>query len=214
MIARLRVARLVVAGAGPVLVLWLMARASAAPLPFHDSAAARLRLSWSARPERIEVCRTLSAEELAQREEHMRQRVECDGRFATYALRVESDAHVIGEAVVHGAGLRHDRPLYLLREYDVAPGLHRVRVWFTRREKTDDDAAAFAPTASAEADTGIFAGRAQREAVEHARRARAAIPAHLELDTTLAIAPRQVLIVTFAPDHRTLVLLAGGNGPR
>ena len=50
--------------------------------------------------------------------------------------------------------------------------------------------------------------------VEHARRARAAIPAHLELDTTLAIAPRQVLVVTFAPELRTLVLLAGGSGPR
>lgn len=114
----------------------------------------------------------VSAEELAQREEHMRQRLECDGRFATYALRVESDGLLIGEAVVHGAGLRHDRPLYVLREYDVAPGVHRLRVSFTRREKTDDDAAAFAPAASAEADTGLFAGRAQREAVEHARRAR------------------------------------------
>ena len=69
-------------------------------------------------------------------------------------------------------------------------------------------------SASGEADTGIFAGPAQREAVEHARRARAAIPAHLELDTTLVIAPRQVLIVTIAPERRTLVLLAGGNGPR
>ena len=209
-----RAARLVIAVVSTAFGLGLLARASAAPLPFHDGATARLRLSWSARPERIEVCRTLSAEELAQREEHMRQRVECDGRFATYALRVESDGHLIGEAVVHGAGLRHDRPLYVLREYDVAPGVHRVRVSFTRREKTDGDAAAFAPTASAEADTGLFAGRAQREAVERARRARAAIPAHLELDTTLAIAPRQVLVVTFAPEHRALVLLAGGNGPR
>jgi hypothetical protein len=209
-----RAARLVIAVSVSALVLGLLARASAAPVPFHEGTTARLRLSWSARPERIEVCRTLSAEELAQREEHMRQRVECDGRFATYALRVESDGHVIGEAVVRGAGLRNDRPLYLLREFDVPPGLHHVRVSFIRREKTDDDAAAFAPTASAEADTGIFAGRAQREAEEHARRARAAIPARLELDTTLAIAPRQVLIVTFAPEHRTLVLLAGGNRPR
>ena len=214
MIAPLRVARLVVASAATGLVLWLMARASAAPLPFHDSAAARLRLSWSARPERIEVCRTVSAEELAEREEHMRQRVECDGRFATYALRVESDGQVIGETVVNGAGLRHDRPLYLLREYDVAPGVHRVRVSFTRREKTDDDAAAFAKVTSTETDTGIFAGRAQREAVEHTRRARAAIPAHLELDTMLAFAPRQVMIVTFAPERRALVVLAGGSRPR
>ena len=209
-----RAVRLVIAVSVSALGLGVLARASAAPVSLHEGTTARLRLSWSARPERIEVCRTLSAQELAQREEHMRQRVECDGHFATYALRVESDGHMIGEAVVHGAGLRNDRPLYLLREYDLAPGLRRVRVSFTRREKTDDDAAAFAPAASAEADTGIFAGRAQREAVEHARRARAAIPAHLELDTTLTIAPRQVLIVTFVAERRRMVLLASEGGPR
>ena len=214
MIALLRIVRLAAAIVATALVVGLIARASAAPLSYNDGTSARLRLSWSARPERIEICRTLSPEELAQREEHMRQRVECDGRSATYALRVESDRRVIGETVVHGAGLRHDRPLYLLREYDVAPGVHRVRVSFTRREKTDDDAAAFAKVTSTEADTGIFAGRAQREAVEHARRARAAIPADLELDTTLAFAPRQVLIVTFDPERRALVLLARGSGPR
>jgi hypothetical protein len=214
MIALSRMARLVVAAVATVLVLGLIARASAAPLKFHDGTAARLRLSWSARPERIEVCRTLSPAELAQREEHMRQRVECDGRFATYGLRVESDGQRLGETVVHGAGLRHDRPLYLLREYDVAPGVHRVRVSFTRREKTDNDAAAFAKSSSTEADTGIFAGRAQREAVEHARRASAAIPAHLELDTTLTFATRQVMIVTFAAEGRGLVLLTDGSASR
>ena len=209
----LRVARLAAAGVATVLVLGLIARGSAAPVGFHDGAAARLRLSWSARPERIEICRTLSAEELATREEHMRQRVECDGRFATYALRVASDGQTIGETVVHGAGLRHDRPLYLLREYDVAPGRHRVRVSFIRREKTDDDAAAFAKTTSTDGDTGIFAGRAQREGVEHARRALAAIPARLALDTTLTFAPRQVMIVSCAPDRRALVLLTGRGPP-
>jgi hypothetical protein len=212
-IAVLSPARLVAAGVATALALWLIAQASAVPLAFHDSTGARLRLSWIARPERIEVCRTVSAEELEQREEHMRQRVECDGRFATYLLRVESDGRVIGETVVRGAGLRHDRPLYLLREYDIAPGVHRVRVSFTRREKTDDDAAAFAKTTSVGADTGIFAGRAEREEVEHTRRARAAIPAHVELDSTLAFAPRQVMVVTFAQERRALVLLDGGRGP-
>jgi len=213
MITLERVSRLVIAGVATALALGLIARTSAAPLSFHAGSTPRLRLSWSARPERIEVCRTLSAEELAQRLEHMRQRVSCEGRFATYALRVESDGQVIGEAVVHGAGLRHDRPLYLLREFDVAPGVRRVRVSFTRREKTDDDAAAFAKTASTGSDTGLFAGRAQRESAEHARRAGAAIPARLALDTTLTFAPRQVMIVTFAPERRALVLLGGSGRP-
>ena len=211
MITPARVARLVVAGVATALVLGLIVRASAAPLSLRDSATARVRLSWSARPERIEVCRRLSAAELAQVAEHMRQRVECEGRFATYALRVESDGRVLGETTVHGAGLRHDRPLYLLREYDVAPGRHHVRVSFTRREKPNAATDTFANTTPIEVDDDIFAGRAQREAVEHARLVRAAIPAHLELDTTIVFAPRQVVIVTFAAERRALVLLTGGR---
>jgi hypothetical protein len=127
-------ARLVLATVGSVTLLWAMARASAVPLPYHDTVSARLRLSFSARPERIEVCRNVSAEEMAKREEHMRQRVECDGRFATYSLRVEADGRAIDEMVVRGAGLRNDRPIYLLREFDLPSGPHRLHVSFRRRE--------------------------------------------------------------------------------
>ena len=76
-----------------------------------------LRLSWSARPERIEVCRALSDKELEEREEHMRQRVECDGRFATYALEVISNGRKVVEAVVRGAGSAEAVTLFTL-----APG--------------------------------------------------------------------------------------------
>jgi hypothetical protein len=198
--------RVVAVGAGAI-VLLLIVGTSAAPLPFHDPAMARLRLSWSARPERIEVCRTVSAEELEQREEHMRQRVECDGRFATYTLRVEADDRVVSESIVRGAGLRHDRPLYVLRDFDLPPGVHRIRVTFTRREKTDDDAAAFAKVTPAVRDSGIFVGRAEREAEEHARRARAAIPASLALDTSVTFTRRRVKIITFDRDRRALEVL-------
>jgi hypothetical protein len=178
------------------------------PLAYHADDAARLRLSWSARPERIEVCRQVSAEEQARREEHMRQRVECEGGFATYALRVEVDNRAVGEAVIHGAGLRHDRPLYLLKDYPVPPGEHRIRVTLTRREHTDNDAAAFAEAVVPDADTGLYAGRAQREATERARRARAAIPPRLVLDTAVAFTPRQVALVTFNAEHRRVELRA------
>jgi hypothetical protein len=203
--------RWVTAGAATVLATVLLARASAAPLPFHSASAARIRLSWSARPERIEVCRTLSAEELAQRAEHMRQRVECEGRFATYALRVTVDGRPAGEDVVRGAGLRNDRPLYLLREFELAPGAHAVRVTFMRRETTDDDAAAFAPAVSPGVDTGLYAGRAEREAGEHARRAGAAIPPNLTFDSSLTFAPRQLKLITFDAERRALRVLAGTN---
>jgi len=196
-----------VATAVTAILVFGMARASAAPVATRGGDSARLRLSWSARPERIEVCRTLSAAELAEREEHMRQRVECDGRFATYALRVYSDDRLLHASVVRGAGLRHDRPLYLLRELDVAPGEHHIRVSFVRQERTDNDAAAFAPVTSSGADTGLFAGRAQREAVEHARRAKAAIRPRLELDQVLTFAPGRVVVVTLNPQLGSLQLL-------
>jgi len=187
--------------------LFVMARASAARLPWHDRSAARLRLSWRAVPERIEVCRVLSAEELAEREEHMRQRMECDGRFATYALRVEADGQLLDESVVRGSGLRHDRPLYLLREFALPAGAHRVHISFARRERTDVDTTSVTLTPSAGADTGLFAGRAGRETVERSRRAGAAIPAHLELDTSLTFPPARVTLVTFDADRKAFRLL-------
>lgn len=213
MIRAATLARGVVAGVATAAALVGMAWASAVPMSYHRADSARLRLSWSARPERIEVCRPLSAEELASREEHMRERVQCDGQSATYALSVESDGRRVGEAIVRGAGLRHDRPMYLLRDFDLLPGTHRLRVTLTRREKTDDDAGAFAPVVSAADDSGIFAGRAEREAEEHARRARSAIPPRLVLDTIVSLAPRGVTIVTFDPERRVLSLL-GEEGRR
>ena len=198
-------AAVIASAAGLVLMAW----ASAAPLAYQPAGVARLRLSWNARPERIEVCRSASDEELEREEEHMRQRVVCDGRFATYALRVEADGRLLSESIVRGAGLRNDRPVYLLRDFDLSSGEHRVRVSFTRRERTDTIATNAAPSARAGADTGIFAGRAERETDERRRRARAAIPARLVLDTTLAFAPGRVLVVTFDGDRRALEVLDG-----
>ena len=185
----------------------LLARATAMSLPYHPSDAARLRVSWSARPERIEICRTLSEAELAQRPEHMRQRVECDGKFASYRLMVEVDGRREADVVVYGGGLRRDRPMHLLEEFDVPPGAHRVRVSFERREAAADSVATVANDAVSGADTGIFAGRAQRETVERTRRAGAAIPPRLVLDTSLVLAPRAVTLVTFNAERRALQML-------
>ena len=207
--ARVVSTRIVPAAVSAVL-LAAIAYASSASLGVPGAGSARLRLSWSARPERVEVCRALSAAELAEREEHMRQRVECDGRFATYALRVEADGRPVTELVAKGAGLRHDRPLYVMREVDLAPGRHRLRVSFTRRERTNGDAAAYASFASREPDTGLFAGRAEREAEERARRARAAIPPALALDTALALQAGDVVVVTLDQELRALRIVAHG----
>ena len=176
--------------------------------------AARLRLSWTARPQRIEICRTLSAEELAARPEHMRQRVECDGRFASYTLRVEVDDRAVGESIVRGGGLRHDRPIFLLREYELPPGTHRMRISFTRRERIEAREEEAAPSAVPDADTGLYAGRAAREVAERGRRDRAAIPPRLELDTTVTLAPREVALITFDPERKVFLLHTRGRSTR
>ncbi|MEO7360654.1 MAG: hypothetical protein ABI120_10010 [Gemmatimonadaceae bacterium] len=191
--------------------LALLAALSAIPFPQHAPNEARLRLSFSARPERIEVCRTLSDDELAKLAEHMRQRMSCEGVLATYTLRIEVDGTSIGESVVRGAGLRHDRPLYLLQDYPVPPGKHRFRVSLVRREKTDDDAAAYAKAVVPDVDTGLYAGRALREASERARRAGAAIPPSLVLDTTFILPPLRVALIRFNSERRALELYAEGT---
>jgi hypothetical protein len=200
----------VASGLSVALLRW----GTALPVEFRPPATARLRLSWSARPERIEVCRALSAEELAERPEHMRVRVECEGKFATYALRVAVDGRVAGDIVVKGGGFRQDRLLHVLQEYSVPAGPHRVRISFTRRERTDDATAAFAPSPSPEADTGLYAGRAQREVAERVRRARAAIPRRLVLETSLVLAPGRVALITFNEERRVLELRTEALPPR
>lgn len=205
--------QLLTAGAATAAGLFLLAYGSAVPVSYHPADTARLRLSWSARPERIEICREVSAEEQAQREEHMRQRVECEGRFASYTLRVLVDGRAVGETVVRGAGFRHDRPLYLLRDYPVPAGEHRVHVMLSRREQAGHDSAAVIKTVVPDADTGLYAGRAERETTERRRRAQAAIPPRLTLDTVFNFGPRQVALVVFDAERRKLELRAEAERP-
>jgi hypothetical protein len=207
-----RAARALVVVAATAVVMAAVAAGSAAPVGLHPGESGRLRLSWSARPERIETCREVSAKELAELEEHMRQRVECDGHFATYTLQVRADDRVVATTVVRGAGLRHDRPIYLLREFDVPAGVRRIRVSFIRREPATTDAAREAHEAD-DADSGISTGRAEREMVERARRGRAAVPPRLVLDTSLTILPRGVTVVTLNQERRTLELVHAASQP-
>lgn len=204
---RARSVRWITTAGATAVALWLVARASAVALPWHAADAARVRLSWSARPERIETCRALTAEEIEKQPPHMRRRVECKGTFASYLLHVASDGRVIDERIVKGGGIRNDRPMHLLADYDLGAGEHRIRITFTRRERNDgDSAAAMLHAARTGADSGIFAGRAAREDEERARRRRAAVPATMEMDTLLTLAPGQVRLITFDAEARRLVM--------
>lgn len=200
-----RLARLTLMVAGTVVFLYLMTQLSSVPMAQGVSEGALLRLSWKAVPERIEVCRELSEEELAKLAEHMRQRVRCDGRFATYTLRVEVDERAVHEGIVRGAGLRNDRPMFLLHEIGMNPGEHRLRVTFARREKTIGDSTAHMRVG---ADTGLYPGRAEREVVERERRAQAAIPSYVELDTMLTFLPERALVVSFDAERRMFQVLS------
>ena len=116
---------------------WLLAKSSAADVTWHGADAAAVRLSWVARPERIEQCRELSPEELAQRPAHMRQARECSGASATYRLSLTVDGASHEERVLQGGGLRNDRAIFVLDEFPVPPGERHIAIRFSRVEPSE-----------------------------------------------------------------------------
>lgn len=173
--------RAAIAVATSALLALVMLGATAAPLPWHPQDLGMLRLSWRARPERVEVCREPTAEELAGVAEHMRQALLCEGSSASYLLRVAVDDRLLDSAVVRGGGLRHDRLLQLLRNYPLAAGPRRIVISLERREAVDS-----------------ISVRLRGE--------QAVLPPRLRLDTVVTIAPGRVAMVTLESATRTLTL--------
>lgn len=163
--------------------------------------AALVRLSWSARPERVERCRRLSDDELAQRPVHMRLRMECEGTFARYLLTVLVDGNAAAIDTIRGGGLRHDRPMHVFREIEVTPGWRRIAVSLARIDAVAADSAVGVTTG---ADT-LLGAREIREMDERRGRAAEAIPDRLELDTALALAAGRVLLVTWDRESRRFI---------
>jgi hypothetical protein len=95
-----------------------------------------LRLAWRARPDRVEECRPQSEDLLARLPAHMRQAQICEGESAAYRLEVRVDRQVVLDEELRGAGLRHDRPIYVFREVRIAPGDRLVAVSFVRLADT------------------------------------------------------------------------------
>ncbi|MHB1297567.1 MAG: hypothetical protein ACYC0B_03465 [Gemmatimonadaceae bacterium] len=159
-------------------ITWGLAAGAGTTVGWHRADASALRLSWSARPERIESCRERTAEELAARPAHMRQALDCVGRSASYLLEVRVDGALLDSVVVHGSGARQDRPIFLLRDYPMLPGERRLHVSFTRREPADT--------------------------VQSKRENRVGIAPHLSIDTLLAFRPGVTALVTY--DAGALIL--------
>lgn len=91
-----------------------------------------LRVAFRLRPERVEVCRDRTPEELAGVPIHMRQLQVCVGQSVTYRLKVRRADDVLVDEVAHGGGLRRDRPIYVFREWLVPPGAAEVEVRLSR----------------------------------------------------------------------------------
>lgn len=159
----------------------LVAMGSTTPLAVNAPDRASVRLAWSVRPERIEECRARTAEELARLPAHMRQPMECIGAAAEYGLTVLKDGIRVIDDRVHGAGLRRDRRLFVLRQIDVVPGRVSLDVRFDRIGET----------------TAIGAAAA--------RRARDVAPPHLTFIEQLDIAAGEVVLITYDPDRGALV---------
>ena len=148
-----------------------------------------LRLSWSARPERIETCRTQTPEELAKLPAHMRQTVVCEGGSAVYRLQVVRDGAVVLDELVHGGGLRHDRPLYVFREIPQRAGAALVTV---RLERIDP------PSATGSGAQGVSGPHSVSD-----------LPRSLQFERPLIFGQGRVILVTYDPERRQFVAVEG-----
>lgn len=194
--------RLVASLLGTAGCLVLLQVASGPLIAHHPPDQAVLRIAFRAHPERIEVCRTPTEQELEGVAVHMRQEVICAGTAASYRLRLVMDDSLLLDDVVRGGGLRHDRPLQLQLERVVPPGLRRVRLSLVRRESAPPDSVLTPAAPASESDEGLRDSRAARAAEGRVRRNQAPLPQTLTLDTSVTFPARRVVLVTIDPDTR------------
>ncbi|HEY6110856.1 MAG TPA: hypothetical protein VIV56_18285 [Gemmatimonadales bacterium] len=164
-------------------VLALIRLGSFTPYTAERDVGAIVRFAWRARGERVNECRRRTPDELAKLPPHMRQEEVCEGRVLPYRLAVTLDGAAAVNQLIHGAGAKEDRPLYVFQDLVVSPGSHRVAVSFTR------EGAAPADTAGA-----------------------LATPARLTLDTTLTLGARRIVLVTYDEEREQLVVRGGSGG--
>lgn len=192
----------VVIGAA-VLALGALSRA---PYASADAAQGVLRLSWRVRGERVTECRRLTAEELEALPLHMRRPEACEGRIAPYRLRVAIDGAVVEDTLIHAAGARQDRPIYVFRDFPLAPGAHVVDVAFTREGAPEEDGGVSLEGAGRDGEGEPESeGQPESEGEPEKERNRSA-PADLALETVVGIRPGRIALVTYDPARNALVL--------
>ena len=186
------------------LLLAILVATSHTPFTFNSADDALLRVAWSARPERVESCHTLSEEELEKLPAHMRQRVVCEGTTASYSFEILRDGDTLSSTILRGGGLRHDRQLYAYQQLPIPHGRSTLQVTLTRLDSgtpgvasTDDGPVAAAPVTE----------REQRELDERRRRLEDEVPHSLTLSETLTLAPREVALLTYDAESRAFRLV-------
>ncbi len=104
-----------VASGGILLVAAALALAGLSQVPYTADRRddALVRLAWRVRSQRVEACRRLTAEELAQRPAHMRQETVCEGRRLPYRLRVRLDGEERVNVLLRASGTQDDRPIFV-----------------------------------------------------------------------------------------------------
>ena len=187
-----------------------LAAASRVPMRVHADERARLRVAFSARPERIERCRAVDPEELAKLPAHMRQNVVCEGTTAQYRLEIRHADSVLATALLRGGGLRHDRRLYVLRELPIPPGVAVIDVRLTRIDTVSAPGSAVGGPESGPGDPAAI-DRARREVDERRRRVEDEVPSSLFFTETVTLAPREVMLVTYDQDARRFRMVRGAR---
>lgn len=107
---------------------------SQVPYQSDRGTGAIVRLAWRTRGVRVDECRKLTEEELAELPQHMRREEVCQGRLLPYRLTVALDDETVVDREVQPAGARRDRPLYVFQDLPVQPGRHHVSIVFQREE--------------------------------------------------------------------------------
>lgn len=158
-----------------------------------------VRLTWRFRGEVTETCRRLSQEELERLPAHMRKEEVCERRFEPYRLRVRLDGRALGDEVITAAGARADRPLYVHREFAIAPGSHRLEV-------------SFAPARpSGESSPARQAGEESRAVQGRAGEGTGDATGELRLDRRLELNRGDVALVTYDTRLEALVVRTSGT---
>jgi hypothetical protein len=181
----------IAAGAG---IVW----ASHVPVGLNRPGQALVRLAWGVKPERIETCRDLTAEELAGVPQHMRRTRICEGTTAEYRLVVRDGTGVRVDRAIRGGGLRQDRRLYVFEELPLAPGAATVDVRFDRVTDADHD------DDGAEERDRDEQDEEDRGSDDEAER-QGAVPPRLSLVKQVEVRPGDVVLVTYDPEQRVLV---------